>query len=61
MSVVAQFRLRLSAQTVDATPSGIKLVSKVVFMTEGKRFGLSALQKSDVWRRWKAGQSIMDA
>jgi len=27
-------------------------------MTEGKRFGLSAAQKSDMWRRWKAGQSL---
>jgi IS30 family transposase len=46
------------AQAVDATPSGIKLLSKVVFMTRGKRFGLSAAQKSDLWRRWKAGQSL---
>jgi len=48
----------LWAQAVDATPSGITLFSKVVFMTQGKRFGLSAVQKSDVWRRWKAGQSL---
>src|SRR5271155_86508 len=27
-------------------------------MTEGKRFGLSTVQKSDVWRRWKAGESL---
>src|SRR6266851_2148234 len=27
-------------------------------MTQGKRFGLSAAQKSDLWRRWKAGQSL---
>ena len=27
-------------------------------MTRGKRFGLSAAQKSDVWRRWKAGQTL---
>jgi hypothetical protein len=45
-------------QTVDATPSGIKLFSKVVFMKQGKRFGLSAEQKLDVWRRWKAGQTL---
>jgi len=25
---------------------------------QGKRFGLSAAQKSDMWRRWKAGQSL---
>jgi hypothetical protein len=29
----------------------------VVFMKQGKRFGLSAEQKSDVWRRWKSGQT----
>src|SRR6266478_2326876 len=51
-------RFALRAQTVDATPSGIKLISKVVFMRPGKRFGLSAEQKSDVWRRWKAGQTL---
>jgi hypothetical protein len=27
-------------------------------MTQGKRFGLSTVQKSDVWCRWKAGQSL---
>jgi len=27
-------------------------------MKRGKRFGLSAEQKSDVWRRWKAGQTL---
>jgi IS30 family transposase len=27
-------------------------------MKEGKRFGLSAEQKSDVWRRWKSGQTL---
>src|SRR6202043_2130644 len=27
-------------------------------MTQGKRFGLSATQKSDLWCRWKAGQSL---
>jgi IS30 family transposase len=27
-------------------------------MRQGKRFGLSAVQKSDMWRRWKAGQSL---
>jgi IS30 family transposase len=48
----------LPVQPVDATPSGIKLLSKVVFMKQGRRFGLSAEQKSDVWRRWKAGQTL---
>jgi IS30 family transposase len=27
-------------------------------MTPGKRFGLSAAQKDDMWCRWKAGQSL---
>jgi hypothetical protein len=38
----------LRAQTVDATPSGIKLFSKVVFMKQGRRFGLSAAQGWDI-------------
>jgi IS30 family transposase len=27
-------------------------------MKPGKRFGLSATEKSDIWSRWKAGQSL---
>jgi IS30 family transposase len=27
-------------------------------MWPGKRFGLSAIEKSDIWRRWKVGQSL---
>jgi IS30 family transposase len=27
-------------------------------MRQGKRFGLSAIEKSDLWRRWKAGESL---
>ena len=27
-------------------------------MRRGRRFGLSAEQKIDVWRRWKAGQTL---
>jgi hypothetical protein len=27
-------------------------------MTQGKRFGLSAAQKRDLWRRWKAADSL---
>src|SRR5260370_36837849 len=29
-------------------------------MRPGKRFGLSAIEKSDMWSRWKAGQSLHD-
>src|SRR6204780_5329670 len=50
----------MPVQTVDATPSGINLFLKVVFMKPGKRFGLSAEQKLDVWRRWKAGQTLYE-
>jgi hypothetical protein len=31
---------------------------KVVFMTRGKRDRLSAEQRTDMWRRWKAGESL---
>ena len=27
-------------------------------MRSGMRFGLSAIEKRDVWKRWKAGQSL---
>jgi len=27
-------------------------------MRPGKRFGLSVIEKSDIWRRWKAGHSL---
>src|ERR1019366_2755301 len=44
---------------VDATPSDISLLSKGgVYMKPGKRFGLSAIEKSDIWRRWKAGETL---
>ena len=42
------------SQPVDATPSDVK----VVFMRQGRRYGLSAAQKTDIWRRWKAGESL---
>jgi Helix-turn-helix domain len=31
---------------------------KVVLMTQGKRDRLSAEQRTDMWRRWKAGESL---
>src|ERR1700690_3429905 len=27
-------------------------------MRQGKRFGLSAIEKSDIWGRWKAGETL---
>ena len=48
----------MPVQTVGATPSGKKLLSKLVFVKQGRRFGFSAEQKLDVWRRWKAGQAL---
>ena len=27
-------------------------------MRQGKRFGLSANEKSEIWRRWKAGETL---
>jgi hypothetical protein len=31
---------------------------KVVFMTQGRRVRLSAMQRTGMWNRWKAGQSL---
>src|ERR1700730_1876546 len=52
--------LTLPAQPVDATPCGINFLFKVVFMAQEKRAGLSATQKSDMWSRWRAGQSLRE-
>src|SRR5260221_14760305 len=30
----------------------------MVFMSEGKRARLSLTQRTEIWRRWKAGQSL---
>jgi hypothetical protein len=27
-------------------------------MRPGQRFGLSAIEKNEIWRRWKAGQTL---
>jgi len=32
--------------------------SKVVFMIQRKRRRLALAEKSDIWHRWKAGQSL---
>jgi IS30 family transposase len=32
----------------------------VVFMTEGRRVRLSAEQRTEIWRRWKAGESLRE-
>src|SRR5271168_191900 len=45
-------------QWVDATPPDINLPSEVVSMTQGKYVKLSVAQRTDVWRRWKAGESL---
>ena len=61
-----QSDLRLSyrntgrSQPVDATPSDMNSFSKVVFMAQGKRERLSTEQRIDLWRRWKAGESLHD-
>ena len=34
------------------------MFSTVVFMRSGRRFGLSAAQKLEVWSRWEAGQTL---
>ena len=48
----------MPVQLVEATPSELEALTQVVFMTSGKRFRLSATEKSEVWQRWKDGQSL---
>jgi hypothetical protein len=44
---------------VDATPSDREhLFLEVVFMRSGRRYGISSAQKTEIWRRWKAGESL---
>ena len=31
---------------------------EVVLMRQGRRYGLSAEQRAEIWRRWKAGESL---
>jgi len=52
--VFASYLKRGRSQPVDATPSDVK----VVFMRQGRRYGLSGSQRTDIWRRWKAGESL---
>jgi hypothetical protein len=33
-------------------------LTEVVFMTQGKKVEVSAAQRADIWRRWKAGESL---
>src|SRR5208282_6000145 len=52
-------RLTRCIRQVDATPSDVNLLCKGgVGMRPGMRFGLSAIEKRDVWSRWKAGQTL---
>src|SRR6266478_3049716 len=43
---------------LDATPPDINLSSEVVSMRQGKYVELSVAQRTEVWRRWKAGESL---
>ena len=42
---------------MDATSSDLDHFLEVVLMRQGRRYGLSAEQKAEIWRRWKAGES----
>jgi IS30 family transposase len=46
------------SQLVDATSSDLDHFLEVVLMRQGRRYGLSAEQRADIWRRWKAGDSL---
>jgi hypothetical protein len=54
-------RNTMPAQPVDATPSDMNHFLKVMFMTQGKRVELSAEQRTDMWHRWKAGESLHES
>src|SRR5277367_3369544 len=47
-------------QQVVATPSEVRVSLKVVFMAQGKRAEVSEAQRVDIWRRWKAGESLRE-
>jgi IS30 family transposase len=34
------------------------ILLEVVLMRQGRRYGLSAEQRTDIWRRWKTGESL---
>src|SRR5271167_4491479 len=52
------FRRPGRSQLVDATLADLDHFLEVVLMRQGRRYGLSAEQKADIWRRWKAGESL---
>jgi hypothetical protein len=53
------YRKPVPVQPVDATPSDRnQFFLEVVLMRQGRRYGLSAEQRTDIWRRWKAGESL---
>src|SRR5271163_4786264 len=54
MSRIVNSLLEGRSQSVDATPSDVE----VVLMRQGRRYGLSSAQKTEIWRRWKAGESL---
>ena len=58
LRLLVSARITPWSQLVGATLSDVRLRLKVAFMAEGKRFGLSAMHKSELWCRWNAGQSL---
>ena len=46
------------SQLVDAASSDLDHFLEVVLMRQERRYGLSAEQKAEIWRRWKAGESL---
>jgi hypothetical protein len=58
-SQTAIYRKPVRVQPVGATPfDRDHLFLEVVLMRLGRRYGLSAAQKTEIWRRWKAGESL---
>jgi hypothetical protein len=52
------FRKARRSQLVDATSSDLDHLLEVLLMRQERRYGLSAEQKAEIWRRWKSGESL---
>jgi hypothetical protein len=60
-TTISLVRLVGCIRQVDATPSDVSQFAKGgVGMRPGMRFGLSEVEKRDVWSRWKAGQTLQE-
>ena len=50
----------MRVQQINATPSDSEVLPEVVFMAQGKRVEVSAAERTEIWRRWKSGESLRE-